>query len=64
MDQRQMFYKAHRHLADANHTFMDMVNSEGNPLTSAELRRLIARFPQRWARFANWVKTLEERERG
>ncbi len=54
-NQRQVFYDAHRHMADVNNTFLDMVKGG---LTSDDLMKLIERDPQVWSRFANWLDKL------
>ena len=53
--QKQMFYAAHRKIADANQLFLQFVD-EG--LTRAELESLIARRPSLWGRFRNWLPKL------
>jgi hypothetical protein len=55
MTQLQMFYKAHRNIADANELFLQFVD-EG--LTRAELEKLIARRPSLWGRFSHWLPKL------
>ena len=55
----------HQHFADAriragdNH-FMEMVQHPTNPLTNDDLRKLVDRFPERWARFSNWIGRLAQ----
>ena len=46
--------EAERKLADANEAFMDMVNDPVNPLTKHDLERLIARRPEKYARFSGF----------
>lgn len=53
--QEQLFYQAHRQIADANETFLEMVK-EG--LTREELQRNIERRPSLWARYENWLSKL------
>tara|TARA_R110000824_G_scaffold379016_2_gene570830 strand:- start:5010 stop:5189 length:180 start_codon:yes stop_codon:yes gene_type:complete len=53
--QKQMFYNAHRKIAEANEQFLEFVK-EG--LTKAELIKLIARRPELWGRFKNWIPKL------
>ena len=53
--QRQMFYKAHRQIADANELFLQFV---ADGLTKTELGKLIARRPSLWGRFSNWLQKL------
>ena len=57
MSQTQMYWAAHRKSADVNITFMEMVQSD-NPLTKAELEKLIEKRPELWGRFSNWLKVL------
>lgn len=56
--QRQLFQMAHRQLAEANDTFLEMVNHPTNPMTRADLARCIERRPQVWGRFAGWLDRL------
>ena len=53
--QKQMFYAAHRRLADANETFMMIVE---NGLTRNELSKLIRLRPALWSRFSHWLPKL------
>jgi len=57
--QEQMFYASHRRSADANDTFLEIV-SDG--LTADELQRHIAKRPEVWARFENWLPKLPKGE--
>jgi hypothetical protein len=57
--QLQMYREAERKLADANEAFMDMVNDPVNPLTKHDLERLIARRPEKYARFSGFLATLK-----
>jgi len=51
--QEQMFYQAQRQIADTNILFLGFVK-EGT-MTKEVLRRLIARRPGLWSRFAHWL---------
>ena len=53
--QLQMFYAAHRRIAEANETFLELVK-EG--LTREELARNIERRPALWQRFEHWLPVL------
>lgn len=53
--QLQMFYAAHRQVAETNNTFLELVK-EG--LTREELATCIERRPALWKRFENWLPVL------
>ncbi len=53
--QLQMFYSAHRQVAETNNTFLELVK-EG--LTREELEINIERSPALWQRFENWLDKL------
>ncbi len=53
--QLQMFYAAHRQVAETNNTFLELVK-EG--LTREDLARNIVRRPALWQRFDNWLDKL------
>ena len=53
--QLQMFYAAHRQVAETNNTFLELVK-EG--LTREELATCIERRPALWQRFENWLPVL------
>ena len=53
--QLQMFYAAHRQVAETNNAFLELVK-EG--LTREELARNIERRPALWQRFENWLPVL------
>jgi len=55
MDQKQMFYAAHRKIADTNILFLEMVK---DGLTRAELEAAIAKRPELWERFAGFLPKL------
>jgi len=55
--QLQMFYEEQRKIADANLTFLELVE---DGLTRQELQRNIERRPELWARFSNWLDKLPE----
>ena len=57
-DQLQMFYAAHAKIAAENSAFMDMVNDQHNPMTNADLEKLIARHPERYGRFSGFLGKL------
>ena len=58
MTQAQHYEMARRKLADANNTFMEMVNSKENPLTRSQLEKLIEHRPALWGKFSNWLDRL------
>ena len=53
--QLQMFYAAHRQVAETNDTFMELVKAG---LTREDLARNIVRRPALWRRFENWLPVL------
>lgn len=53
--QVQLFYQAHRRLADANEAFLELVR---DGMTREELARNIERRPSLWQRYANWLDRL------
>ena len=58
LTQMQQYEQAHRRLADANNAFMECVTCRDNPMTREDLEALIARHPERYGRFAGFLKTL------
>ncbi|APZ42529.1 hypothetical protein [Acidihalobacter ferrooxydans] len=56
--QEQMFYQAHKRLADANKFIMDLARDPSNPLTNNDLRKLVDRFPERWGRYRGLIGKL------
>lgn len=59
--QAQMFELARRRLADANATFMELVNHPTNPMTREDLAANIKRRPDLWSRYAGFLDTLPSR---
>ena len=57
--QLQMFYSAHRQVAETNNAFLELVK-EG--MTREELARNIERRPALWQRFENWLPVLPSKE--
>ena len=55
--QYQMFYEEQRKIADADHSFMELVR---DGLTRAELQAAINRRPALWERYENWLPVLPE----
>lgn len=55
--QLQILYEEQRKIADANLTFLELVD-EG--MTRQELQRNIERRPELWGRFSNWLDKLPE----
>ena len=58
LTQKQMFYRAHRKLADGNNAFMDLVNA--GDITRSELQGLITKRPEVYSRFSGFLDTLPE----
>jgi len=56
--QLEHFHDAHRRLADADATFMEVMRGP-NPLTPEEVRALIDRRPGLWGRFEKWAAPKE-----
>lgn len=59
MTQYQMFELARRKLADGNLAMLDMLFGV-NPITDAELRKLIEKRPAIYGRFAGYLGTRGE----
>ncbi len=53
--QIQLWRQAEQKAADANHTFLFLVD---NGLTREDLQKLIARRPSLYSRFSNWLDVL------
>jgi hypothetical protein len=60
--QFQRYEIARRQLADANETFLELVNHPTNPLTREDLAVNIRRRPQLWSRYAGWLDKLPSAE--
>lgn len=56
--QIDLFYRAHRQIADGNETFMELVR---DGMTREDLRDCIERRPSHWKRFEGFLKTLPSR---
>jgi len=56
--QKEMFYTAHGKTARLNTVFMDLVNDPANPITNEDLKKLIARKPEVYGRFAGFIGKL------
>ena len=56
--QLQMFYDEQRKIADRDQAFMDMINDPDNPMTNTDLKCLIARWPERYSRYAGFIGKL------
>lgn len=59
--QLQHYHEAARQVADANQTFLELVNSPTNPLTREDLAAAIDRRPALWGRFSGWLERLPTR---
>ena len=53
--QLQMFYAAHRQVAETNNTFLELVK-EG--MTREDLAACIAKRPALWQRYESWLDKL------
>lgn len=62
MDQLQLYWLAHRRIAEENNHFLEMISDPENPLTSHDLELLIERYPSRWGRFEKFIPTLRDKE--
>lgn len=58
LSQAQHFEIARRRIADADHTFMELVNHPTNPMTREDLAANIARRPSLWSRYAGFLDKL------
>ena len=61
--QQQIFWEAHRRVADANDAFMDLINCKENPMTRQDLESLIRRNPARYGRFSGFLDKLPGEQR-
>lgn len=61
LTQFQYYELARRQIADANETFMELVNCKENPLTREDLQANIRRRPDLWTRYAGFLDTLPSR---
>ena len=57
LTQTQLFWKSHKFIADGNKHFLEMIKHPTNPLTKRDLKALIAKYPNRWERFAGFLNT-------
>ena len=53
--QVQMFYEEQKNIGEANELFMELLNHPTNPLTEQDLIKLVARWPERYGRFAGFI---------
>ncbi|OQA09825.1 MAG: hypothetical protein BWY66_00364 [bacterium ADurb.Bin374] len=53
--QLQIYWEQHRRISDANETFLELVKGG---MTRAELEKNIAKRPELWSRFSNWLDKL------
>lgn len=56
-----MFYAATRRAADADRTFLELVNHPTNPLTREDLEANIERRPALWSRYSGFLDKLPSR---
>lgn len=59
-NQRHSFEDALRS-GDRDLIFRELVNHPTQPLTDAELTKLVALRPERWGRYAEWIGRLDGR---
>lgn len=59
LTQKQMFYQQHRRIADANETFLQLVQ---DGMTREDLQTNIERRPELWDRYRLWLDKLPSRE--
>lgn len=57
--QEQMFYAAVRRSRELNELFMEMIKDPDQPMTKAELEKLIAKRPHIYGRFAGFLDQLK-----
>jgi hypothetical protein len=57
--QMHRFYKAHEAISDQNEVMLELLYG-ANPITDAELSKLIERNPGRYGRFAGYLGKREE----
>ena len=58
--QYQMYREAEQRIFDRNNAFLEMVKHPTNPLTNQDLERLIARWPERYEMYSNWLGKLTD----
>ena len=51
---RAMYYRAHDQIAGVNELFMELLNHPTNPLTPADVDRLVARDSAHYGQFAGF----------
>jgi hypothetical protein len=55
IEQKKMCRDAFKMIAECNSLFMEMLKGP-NPLTKAEIRKLIAKRPELWGRFSKFAE--------
>ena len=58
--QLQMFYQEHDKIAARDRAFVALVNDPDSPITNQDLERAIARWPERYGRYAGFVGKLKD----
>ena len=56
--QMQLFYEAGRKISDGHSAFMEMITHPTNPLTSNDLRKLIAKRPELYGKYSGFIDNL------
>ena len=57
--QRQMFYQAHRQLADMLNLFMEMCSHPSHPLTIGEMEAMVAKRPERYGFMLSTIRRMQ-----
>ena len=58
--QKQLFWDAHRRIADRDIAFMDLISDPHNPMTNQDLKALIEKRPEVYSRYSNFLGKLKE----
>jgi hypothetical protein len=58
MNQLQMFYREQRRIGEKDAIFMELIRHPTNPLTNDDLRKMVARWPDRYGKYAGFVGKL------
>lgn len=58
--QYQMYREAEKRIFDRNRGFLELAIHPTNPLTNQDLERLIARWPERYEMYSNWLGKLTD----
>ena len=58
--QLELYEQARQGIARMNLAFMEMITSKDNPLTNDDLQKMIARWPERYGRFSQFLGKLSD----